>query len=151
MKRLKTTSKLLSPVRSQAEASCSQDTESTISLTSPSQDIEIPDKGEDEINIKSASGECQTNNGIFLSNEEYEQLISKTVENPDINSELQKLKIFFLAYDPQPPVMDPERFEGICKQVGATKLFSSLYSAMSSNRASDKRESLTKRRVMVVI
>ena len=90
-----TTSKLLSPVRSQAEVSCSQDTESTISLTSPSQDIEIPHKGEDEINIKSASVECQTDNSIFLSNEEYDQLISKTVENPGINTELKKLKIFF--------------------------------------------------------
>ena len=151
MTRSPTTSKLLSPVRSQDEASCSQDTESTISLTSPSQDIETPDKGEDQINIKSASVECQTDNCIFLSNEEYDQLISKTVENPDINSELQKLKIFFLAYDSQPPVMDPERLEGICKQVGATKLFSSLYSDYEFKPSIRQCESLTKLRVMVVI
>ena len=58
-----TTSKLPSPAISQA--SCSQDTESTISLTSRSQDIEITDKCEDEINIQSASVECQTDDGIL--------------------------------------------------------------------------------------
>jgi hypothetical protein len=61
-------------------------------------------------------------------------------------------KTFFLTYDPQPPVMDPNRFKGICMEVGATfSLFSTLHDAMSSDRMSDERQELTKLRVMVVI
>ena len=50
-----------------------------------------------------------------------------------------------------PPVMDPNRFKGICMEVGATSLFSTIHDAMSSDRMSDERQELTKLRVMVVM
>jgi hypothetical protein len=52
----------------------------------------------------------------------------------------------------QPPVMDPNRFKGICMEVGVTfSLFSTLHDTMSSDRMSDECQELTKLRVMVVI
>jgi hypothetical protein len=94
-----------------------------------------------------ASVECQTNEGVFLSKEEYEKL----TEKPDIKGDLEKLKTFLLSYDPQPTVMDVDKFQNICMQAGATNLFSTLYDAMTSSRMSDERQDLTKLRVMVVI
>ncbi|CAB4041343.1 Hypothetical predicted protein [Paramuricea clavata] len=129
------------PSPSVPEASNSQGTESTITLSFPSQDSEAND---DVISVTSASVECQTNDGIFLSKEEYEELIQKSAEIFDIKGDLEKLKTHFLAYDPQPPVMDPNQFEEICMQAGAGKLFSTLHMAMSSNRMSDERQGLTK-------
>ena len=45
--------------------------------------------------------------------------------------------------------MDPNRFKGICMEVGATSLFSTIHDAMSSDRMSDERQELRKLRVMV--
>jgi hypothetical protein len=76
------------------QPSSSQGTESTITLSSPSQDLEA----EEEVHSQmKASVECQTNEGVFLSKEEYEKL----TEKPDIKGDLEKLKIFLLSYDPQ--------------------------------------------------
>ena len=67
------------------------------------------------------SVEIQTNEVIFMSQEEHEELIRKAAENTDVKGELEKLKTFFLAYDPQPAVMDPEQFQHMCTQAGAAK------------------------------
>ena len=64
-----------------------------------------------------------------MSKEEHEGLIHKAAENIDIKGDLEKLKTFFLAYDPQPAVMDPEQFQHMCTQAGAANLFSTLYNA----------------------
>ena len=98
-----------------------------------------------------ASIECQTTEVVTISKEEYEELLHKAAGTIDIEGDLEKLKTFFLAYDPQPPVMNPDRFEDICTQVGAANLFSILYTAMSSPRMSDERQQLTRLRVMVVL
>ena len=136
---------LASPSTSQP--SCSQSTESTVTLSSPSQDS-LANTG---LTPMKANVKCQTNEVIFMSKEEQEELIHKAAENIDIKGDLEKLKKFFLAYDPQPAVMDPEQFQHMCTQAGAANLFSTLYNAMSSYRMSDERQKLTKVRVMVVI
>ena len=68
-----------------------------------------------------------------------------------MKGDLEKLKTFFLKYDPQPPIMKPNKFQDICRQVGVASLFSSLHDAINSNRMSDERQELTKMRVVVVI
>ena len=60
------------------------------------------------------SVECQTNEVIFMSKEEHKELIHEAAENIDIKGDLEKLKTFFFAYDPQPAVMDPEQFQHMC-------------------------------------
>ena len=129
------------------EPTNSQGTESTATLSCPSQDSEA----NDEVTQTSASVECQTDEVIFMSKEDYEEFVYKATKNIDIKGDLEKLKTFFLTHDPHPPVMDPNQFKGICMEVGATNLFSTLHDAMSSDRMSDDRQELTKLRVMVVI
>ena len=125
----------------------SQDTESTDTLSCPSQDSEATN----EVLQTSTSVECQTDEVIFLSKKEYEDILGKAARNIDMKGDLEKLKTFFLSYDPQPPIMDPDQFQDICKQVGVSNLFSTLHDAMSTNRMSDERQKLTKMRVVVVI
>ena len=127
------------------QSSNSQGTESTVTLSSPSQhsDFDLP--------LTRASIECQTTEVVTISKEEYEELLHKAAGTIDIEGDLEKLKTFFLSNDPQPPVMNPDRFEEICTQVGAANLFSILYTAMSSPRMSDERQQLTRLRVMVVL
>ena len=96
------------------QPSSSQETESTITLKPPSQNVEENDDG---ISPTSASVECQTSDGIFLTPDEYEELIQKSAENIDIENDLEKLN------DLQTPVMDPNEFESMCMQAGAAKLF----------------------------
>ena len=69
-----------------------------------------------------------------------------------MKGDFEKLKTFFLSYDPQPPIVDPDRFQGICKQlqVGASSLFSTLHDAMSANQMSNERQKLTKMILVVV-
>ena len=99
----------------------------------------------------SASVECQTDDITVLSKDEYEALVHKAAQKFDLKDDLEKLKTFILAYDVQPPEMDPDHFQEICKQAGAENLFPTLLRAMSSNCMSDDRQGLTKLRVMVVV
>jgi GTP-sensing pleiotropic transcriptional regulator CodY len=48
----------------------------------------------------SASVECQTNEAIFVSKEDYEEFIYKATKNIDIKGDLEKMKTFFLTNDP---------------------------------------------------
>ena len=130
-----------------AQPSSSQDTESTITLSCPSQDSMASDK----VTPMMASVECQTDEVTFMSKEDYEKLVCNAAGVLDIKGNLEKLKTFLLAYDAQPPVMDPDQFQDICMQAGAVNLFSTLYKAMSSDRMSKERQELTKLRVMAVI
>ena len=115
---------------SATQPSCSQSTESTQTLSSPSQDS----LSNEEVTSVKASVECQTNEVILVSKEEHEELICKAAENIDVKAEVEKLKTFFLTYDPQPAIMDSEQFQNMCTQAGAANLFSTLYNAMSSYR-----------------
>ena len=128
------------------QLSCSQSTESTVTLSSPSRDSEVL-----KVSQTKASVECQTTEVIVISKDEYEKLLQKTANIIDIEGDLEKLKTFFLAYDPQPPKMDPDRFQEICAQAGVANLFSILNNAMSSTRMSDERQQLTKLRVLVMV
>ena len=128
------------------QLSCSQSTESTVTLSSPTRDSEVL-----KVSQTKASVECQTTEVIVISKDEYEKLLQKTANIIDIEGDLEKLKTFFLAYDPQPPKMDPDRFQEICAQAGVANLFSILNNAMSSTRMSDERQQLTKLRVLVMV
>ncbi len=128
------------------EPTNSQGTESTATLSCSSQDSEA----NDEVTQTSASVECQTDEVIFMSKEDYEEFVYKATKNINIKGDLENLKTFFLTHDPHPPVMDPNQFKGICMEVGVTNLFSTLHDAMSSDQMSDDCQELTKLRVMVV-
>ena len=142
-------------VRDAVEVTSSQETEATnsqettITLTSPSQDYDSEFSGT-QGKPESSVG-CQTTDVIVMTTEEYDQLLRKASSTVDVEADLERLKTFFLTYDPQPPVMDPDHFQDICMQVGAAQLFTTLYNAMSSTRMSDERQQLTKLRVMVVL
>ena len=115
-------------------------TKSTATLSCPSQDSEA----NDEVTQTSASVECQTDQVIFMSKEDYEEFVYKVTKNIDIKGHLEKLKTFLMTYDlhPPPPIMDPNRFNSICMELGATNLFSSLHDAMSSHCMSHERQEL---------
>jgi hypothetical protein len=57
----------------------------------------------DEVIPMRASVECQTDEVISMSKEDYEKLVCKAAEVIDIKGDLEKLKTFFLTCDPQPP------------------------------------------------
>ncbi len=95
--------------------------------------------------------EVQTETGIFISEEEFEQLQQKAETCSDFKKDLHKLCTYFSSTLNQCPEMDPSAFEKICEQVGAGKLLKALYDLMSSERMSEDRKNLTKLRAMVVI
>ena len=80
----------------------------------------------------SASVECQTDEVIVMSKEEYEEIVDKAARNIDMKGDLEKLKTFFLKYDPQPPIVKLDKSQDICRQVGVASLFSTLHDAMNS-------------------
>lgn len=127
-----------------AQPPSSQNSESTITLSSPSQDTETSYEVHPSV-------ECQTDEVTLLSKDDYQALVNKATENLHVKGDLEKLRTFILTCDPQSAEMDPKRFQEICTQAGAKKLFSTFYDAMSSQRMSEERQELTKLRVMVVI
>jgi hypothetical protein len=50
----------------------------------------------------SASVECQTDEVIFMSKEDYEEFVYKATKNIDIKGDLEKWKTFFLTCDLDP-------------------------------------------------
>jgi hypothetical protein len=67
-----------------------------------------------------------------------------------MKGDLEKIRTVLSTHS-QSPVMDPNQFEIICKQVGAGNLFQSLYDTMTTDRMSEERQNLTKLRAMVII
>lgn len=128
----------------------SQDSEVTVTLSSPSQKL-VDDFELSEASKTFQEKEVQTEKGIFISEEEFERLRQKAETCADFKKDLHKLCIYFSSMLNQCPEMDPSEFEKICKHVGAEKLLKMLYDLMSSERMSDERKNLTKLRAMVVI
>ncbi len=120
----------------------SQNSESTITLTSPSHTSQDPG----EVPAQTSS----TQAGVFVSNEDYRDLLSKAAGYVDMKGDLEKIRTVLSTHS-QSPVMDPNQFEIICKQVGAGNLFQSLYDTMTTDRMSEERQNLTKLRAMVII
>ena len=63
----------------------SQVTESDVTKASLSQDFGSHSK-------TVAEKECQTTDGVYLSNSKFEELLKKTSFNPDFKNDLQKIK-----------------------------------------------------------
>ena len=123
--------------------------EETISCCS-SQTIEICSQElEGGPSITTAEQECQTDNGVFLSKDKYEELVLKASSYPNFKNDLNKLRpvVSKLAQ----PEMDPDAFEIICKEAGAEKLYSCIQEAIMLDQISEKRKNLNKMRTMVII
>lgn len=120
----------------------SQNSESTITLSSPSQTSQDPD----EVPAKISSPQS----GIFISTVEYEDLVRKAAGYVDMKGDLEKIRTFVSNHS-QSPVMDPNEFEAMCKQHGAENLLLALFNAMKSDEMSQERQNLIKLRAMVII
>ena len=115
---------------------------SDVTTTSLNDDFANPPK-----NI--AEKECQTTDGVYLSNIEYQELLKKASLNPDFQNDLQKIKtqVSTLVH----PEMGPHIFEQMCKDAGAENLYLSIRNAMWLKRMSEERKQLCSVRAMVVI
>ena len=94
--------------------------------------------------------ECQTNDGVFLSNADYKDLMNKAQRYCNFQEELIAIRLS-LSSGSHTPEMDPNAFESFCRQVGAENLFLTVYNGMISNRMSENRKKLNKTRTMVII
>ena len=129
----------------------SQSSSQTTTLSNPSQ--KLPEDPDDEMSVKTfKEKETQTDGTyVFISKAEYEELLKKASFCVDFQGGLNKISNYFTSVFNQLPEMDPNKFEQICKQVGAENLFHTLCAAMTSGRMSEERKHLTKLRSMVVI
>ena len=100
----------------------SQDSESTITLSNPSQTLldDIEAESNQGVTTIKTYGEkdIQTDECILVSKDEYEQLIHKASKYVDFKGDLDKIINYFLSVSNQCPVMDPAEFEKICEQIG---------------------------------
>ena len=62
----------------------------------------------------------------FISTSEYEELLKNASFCVDFQGDLNKISNYFTSVFNQLPEMDPNKFEQICKQVGAENLFHTL-------------------------
>ena len=134
---------------SQKSSNDERDSQSTITLSNPSQDFELF-LSDQRIPPKTAEKEVQTDECVVISKEEYEDLLKKASSYVDYKKDLEKLSIYFSCVLNRSPEMDVNEFEKICKQVGAENLFNLLVDTMSSEKMSSERKNLAKLRAMVV-
>jgi len=123
--------------------------EETISCCS-SQTIEVSSQElEGGSRITKAEQECQTDDGVFLPKDKYEELVLMASSYPNFKTDLDKLRpvISKLAQ----PEMDPDVFEKICKDADADRLYSCIQEALVLDHISEKRKNLNKLRTMVII
>ena len=129
----------------------SQSSSQTTTLSDPSQ--KLPEDSDDEMYVKTfKEKEIQTDEThVLISKAEYEELLQKASFCVDFQGDLNKISNYFTSVFNQSPEMNPNKFEQICKQVGAENLFHTLSAAMTSGRMSEERKYLAKLRSMVVI
>ena len=129
------------------------DSQSTTTLSHPSQDLFMYSEESEELfeqeEQKYKDSECQTNDGVFLSDEDYKDLMNKAEQYCNFQEELTAIRLS-LSSGLYSPEMDPDAFEAFCKQVGAEKLFRTIYHGMISDRMSENRRRLNKTRTMVI-
>ena len=126
----------------------SQYTDSTVTLSHPSQDL-INDSQE-SLAPKYENKSCQTDEIHVLSEAEYCMLLSKAKKYSCLQNGIIHIRNSFLSrlYNPN---MDPCAFESFCKNVGAGELYVLIYNSMVSERMSENRKLLNKKRTMVII
>ena len=125
--------------------------ETTITLSSPSQTVEVNSQESVLVSPKNVvEKECQTTDGVYLSNEEYDALLKKASFCPDFQDDLCKIR-YVVSKSPQPE-MDPSVFEKMCKDAGAENLYACIRNAICSNhKMSAERKQLSSLRTMVII
>eukprot|EP00794_Sanderia_malayensis_P004178 gene4178-4734_t len=128
----------------------SQNSASTI-FTSSSQIVPppLPDIFQAETTEKS----CQTEATVTISQELYDDLVSKSSAAFDLKEEILRVRqrCTDLFGDEGNPEMDPKKFEIICQEAGANKIFPFIFNAICVERMSESRCELNKIRAMVVI
>ena len=118
---------------------------STITLTSPSQAFDSSQESK-----QVAEKECQTTDGVFLKKEEYEELVKKASSHcSDFKNDIYKIRSFISKS--MKPEMDPNVFEAICIEAGASNLYKCIRDSMYSDNMSEERKHLTDIRTMVII
>ena len=124
----------------------------TITLSSPEQTVGQWEEGQDisttTCNTK-AEKECQTTEGVYLSNDEYESLLKKASFCPNFQNDL--LKITLVVSKMAQPEMDPDAFEKLCTDTGAENLYHCIKDAICHERMSHERKHLSSIRTMVII
>ena len=76
---------------------------------------------------------------MLISRSEYEELSRKASFYCDLKGELIKLRQTFLN-DLNTVVLDPERFQETCRNVGAENIFTTIYEAMCVEKMSESRQ-----------
>ena len=123
--------------------------EETISCCS-SQTIEISSQElEGDPKTVTAEQECQTDDGVFLLKDKYEELVHKASSHPNFKNDLNKLRPIISKM--AQPEMDPDVFENICRDAGAGELYSCIQEAIMLDQMSEKRKNLNKMRTMVIM
>ena len=149
------------------ERVCTQEGETSTTVNSPnvnsqlsgaettsccsSQSIEISMSQELEGNptIITAEQECQTGDGVFLPKDKYEELVHKVSSLPNLKNDLNKLRPV-ISKMPQPEI-DHEAFETICRDTGASELYSCIQEAIMLDQMSEKCRNLNKMRTIVIM
>ena len=143
-------------------------TSATVSVSSPvilTADSEPPNSQVSESDVTTASlsqdfashsktvaeKECQTTDGVYLSNSEFEELLKKLKAsfNQNFKNYLQNIKD--VVSHLEQPEMNPHIFEQMCKTAGAENFYLSIKNCMWSERMSEERKQLCSVRTMVVI
>ena len=93
--------------------------------------------------------ECQTTDGVFLSDEEYDKLLKQASLSPDFKNNVSNIRS--LLQNLENPEMDPDEFQKICRNSGAENLYFCIYDALCTEQMSDERKNLVKVRTMVII
>ena len=131
-----------------ATASQLDNSSSTI-FTSSSQTLHFPSPSYIETKDRS----CQTDAAITISQELYDELVLKSSAAFDLNDEITKvrMKCTDLFGEEGNPEMDPKKFELICQDAGAFKIFPFILNAICVERMSESRRELNRIRAMVII
>ena len=126
--------------------------ETTVTASSHSQTTTVD--SQDSTFLKTASKvyadvECQTTDGVFLSGEEYNELLKQASLCPDFKKNLNNIRSHL--QNVEQPEMDPEGFQKICRDSNAENLYFCIYDAICTDQMSDERRNLAKIRTMVII
>ena len=118
---------LSSPVLTEQLTDTQSSNATTITLSSPEQTVGQCEECQDVSTTTStmADKECQTTEGIFLSNDEYEWLLNEASFYPNFKNDLCKILLFVSNMDQ--PEMDPNAFEKLCIDMLELKTFPVAY------------------------
>ena len=91
---------------------------------------------------------CQTEEGVFLLKDDYDMLVKKASNYIDLKDELSIIRNYFANDRVQNVEMDADAFDELCMDIGASKLFHTIYSSMCMEAMSNERRALNKTRAM---